>query len=83
MHRQSVTSSLPAAEIELSGQLVRHPPQQNVSAGHCSHSPPAGPENPLLQMQSACSELPGSELLLTGHWFVTLPPGHQYPAEHS
>eukprot|EP00961_Rhodomonas_salina_P241785 3266150-Rhodomonas_salina.1 len=34
-------------------------------------------------MQSVCSELPGTELLFPGHWYVWFPPGHQYPSAHS
>eukprot|EP00961_Rhodomonas_salina_P128889 1736590-Rhodomonas_salina.1 len=79
---QSVASSLSAGALEFPEHDVRLPPEQNVSAGHCEHGPPAGPENPSLQIQSVPIELCFEELLLLGHLFVSLPPGHQYPSAH-
>eukprot|EP00961_Rhodomonas_salina_P104515 1407124-Rhodomonas_salina.1 len=61
---QSFCRPLAAGEDEFLGQLVNQPPElQNVPTGHCSHGPPAGPENPSLHLQSSTQTLPASELL--------------------
>eukprot|EP00961_Rhodomonas_salina_P283165 3826736-Rhodomonas_salina.1 len=70
---QSVASSLSAGALEFPEHDVRLPPEQNVSAGHCSHAPPAGPEYPSLQMQSVASLLPAGALEFPEH-DVRLPP---------
>eukprot|EP00961_Rhodomonas_salina_P174038 2346902-Rhodomonas_salina.1 len=70
---QSVASLLSAGALELPVQSVRLPPEQNVSAGHCSHAPPDGPENPSLQMQSVASLLPTGDAEFASQFSRTPP----------
>ena len=86
MHTQSVTSSLPDAELALAGHAEQSPvpvAALYVSAVHAEHAIPSDSAvYPALHTQSVTASLPAAEVVFAGHAVMVAPPGHQDPTSH-